>query len=1498
MATDAKDIELRVRARDYSRKTLDGVTSALEDMTKAQDEQLASAKKGQTSANALEASYKKIESAVNALIKQSNLTKVFESQAAALEEVKQKADAARKAQLDYETSIASITEKTKAQVAQQAKLATAVSRADKAQLNAQNRLDATVAKLAEYGIATDQLATAQKRMVDGVNQGNAALERQQAAIDTVEADMRAAAESAAAKATADKKAAADQAAAEKQVAAALALSASRRAKMLEISNSVEKAKFNEAQAETAVVAAMRKSADQAEAAAKGYSVLARSVASVRTDELGKQLSLIANPVAEANKNLEGLGENLSKLVSKVNAINGPVKDFRATMAALNAAMQATQGIGAQISAYRAQIDVLRAARTEYSAAQAAVRNLTTAMRAGGGDAGELSKQLTSAQNALKGAAAAISTQVSKTREMRTALQEAGVDTKNLDAAETQLVAHANQAAAAMQKLNDAYKKNGAAADDAAKKTFKFFDNTRQSLSYTQRLRGELLALATAYVGIQGAIDLAKQSIEAFSTVQKIQSQLLIANGGDATKAADDFAYLRATADRIGISFKEAAPAFGKFAIAAKTFGLSGQETRFVFEKLAESSRKAGLSASDFEGVLKAVEQMLSKGTIQAEELRGQLGDRLPGAFQAMASGVGKTTAELSKMMEVGGLGAGEVLNLARGLDKAYAGATTATMELNGAQARFANAAFDFQKQIADAGLAQAFTELLNKLTSFMKSGEGQLLAQQIGQAFTALVDVLKLAIDHVDDLKTVFSLLLGLAAAKWAYAAAAGFISLVTAVGSLVTTIRGMMVVVAAGEGVLAALGGASVATAGGVGILRGALLLLTRTVPLLAALTAGIMLAKFAYDKLKVSKDRALDSKSTTKMTGNGAEGDWTTDPNAPTPDPGTGPDAGIRKAKEIQDELAKNQKKLDKETIAARKKAAKDELGERADIIKEKYAQQRDAAKTQVTDAKTQADLISAIDKQEKQDLLNDQIRYNAENAKSNEAAANKEVSLKQQVADGLKKIEDDLAKQETKLDQNASFEERKKTRVEAIAHAYDKLKTTITKLSALDKEGAADAMKKLDGYVGQLQAVEEQKATLDEVKRLEKELDDQQKLRTASLDQQKIAYDAGLISQQEFLSNTTEINTRSDTAVKKAADDLQSFVDAAVKAKAGILSLTDQAEIKVKTTTAVASSSSSVDKNAQLAIDTEMKGLDALVAKRDQANALYQQQFELRMIDQDEYAKRVNANNELYKAKIIEETTLILQQMEARKAQGILEGTLTTEKVAAIDAQIAKITLLQTATANAVDQATLFGTELQKGLSGGIDTSLNAVVDSLTQIAEGTQTAAQGFQNLGITVVNFVAQFLVEIAKAIAKQLILNAIAGSGGALGAAAKAAGGVVAGVKHDGGKVTKGGNSRSRSVDPGWFTNAPRFHEGGLPGLKSDEVPAILQTGEQVLARDDPNNVLNGQRPINMENAPGNRFVLVDDRSGVPEAMASAEGDKVIMVALKRNASTVKQIAR
>jgi hypothetical protein len=61
---------------------------------------------------------------------------------------------------------------------------------------------------------------------------------------------------------------------------------------------------------------------------------------------------------------------------------------------------------------------------------------------------------------------------------------------------------------------------------------------------------------------------------------------------------------------------------------------------------------------------------------------------------------------------------------------------------------------------------------------------------------------------------------------------------------------------------------------------------------------------------------------------------------------------------------------------------------------------------------------------------------------------------------------------------------------------------------------------------------------------------------------------------------------------------------------------------------------------------------------------------------------------------------------------------------------------------------------------------------------------------------------------------------------------------MLAGLFHSGGVV--GSTFTPRFAHPAMFTNAMRYHTGGIAGLQPDEVPAILRRGEEVLTEDNP----------------------------------------------------------
>ena len=133
-------------------------------------------------------------------------------------------------------------------------------------------------------------------------------------------------------------------------------------------------------------------------------------------------------------------------------------------------------------------------------------------------------------------------------------------------------------------------------------------------------------------------------------------------------------YTRKVANDLGLEVTSLQASYSKWAAAAKGTSLEGEQQKKVFEAVAQASRVLNLSVDDTEGTLRALSQMISKGKVQAEELRGQLGERLPGAYAMAARAMGVTQAELGKMMEQGKLMAENLLpKLAIELNKTYGG---------------------------------------------------------------------------------------------------------------------------------------------------------------------------------------------------------------------------------------------------------------------------------------------------------------------------------------------------------------------------------------------------------------------------------------------------------------------------------------------------------------------------------------------------------------------------------------------------------------------------------------------------------------------------------------------------------------------------------------------------------------------------------------------------------------------------------------------------------
>ncbi|MFI9884040.1 tape measure protein, partial [Escherichia coli] len=163
------------------------------------------------------------------------------------------------------------------------------------------------------------------------------------------------------------------------------------------------------------------------------------------------------------------------------------------------------------------------------------------------------------------------------------------------------------------------------------------------------LASNAIKLSGAFYSVMGALNAYKAIMNAGLKRDSAQRAAKFVLGDKASEAE---VFIRNLADKTGLNISEGLSSYAKFAAGAQG-SMSQEQTQELFGNATAMSRLMGLSNDELKGILKAFEQMASKGKIQAEELRGQLGDRMAGAFKLFAEALGMTAAELDKAMKDG-----------------------------------------------------------------------------------------------------------------------------------------------------------------------------------------------------------------------------------------------------------------------------------------------------------------------------------------------------------------------------------------------------------------------------------------------------------------------------------------------------------------------------------------------------------------------------------------------------------------------------------------------------------------------------------------------------------------------------------------------------------------------------------------------------------------------------------------------------------------------------
>ncbi|MBF0310530.1 MAG: tape measure protein [Magnetococcales bacterium] len=482
-----------------------------------------------------------------------------------------------------------------------------------------------------------------------------------------------------------------------------------------------------------------------------------------------EISLRADPAAfirGVDAARQGFTQGMQAMGSDSEAAAGRIHR------AMSGGNQALSGMQSQASAAAVALAAhVPAAQSAASALQSATSSSTS---------------LASGFGALQSALAGVGRGVDAARQgLAQGMQAMGSDSEAAAGRIHRAMSGGNQALSGMQSQASAAAVALAAHVPAAQSAASALQSATSS---STSLASGFGALQSALAGI-GFAALAKSVIESGLAMERINA-VLVTMAGSSEGAGKELDFVRGEADRLGLKLDSAAEAYGKFAVAAKTSGVAGNDTRHIFTAVATAATAMKLSGDETKGAFLALSQMMSKGTVQAEELKGQLGERLPGAFGLAARAMGVTEVELGKMLEQGQVMAKDLLpKLADLLLKEFAPAA----------------------EQAAKGAQSGFNRLFNTL--FEKK---DLIARELNPALAQMGDALSKALNSPEATEGLKSLGVGLADLVRGLTANAGAI---TTVAEAYVAYKVAALSAAAAQGAFAAVTGLSwVSTLGLVG--------------------------------------------------------------------------------------------------------------------------------------------------------------------------------------------------------------------------------------------------------------------------------------------------------------------------------------------------------------------------------------------------------------------------------------------------------------------------------------------------------------------------------------------------------------------------------------------------------------------------------------------------------------------------------------------------------
>ena len=167
---------------------------------------------------------------------------------------------------------------------------------------------------------------------------------------------------------------------------------------------------------------------------------------------------------------------------------------------------------------------------------------------------------------------------------------------------------------------------------------------------------QVLLFGTTYKALAFLTDFPSKVGEAVAQLQTFRNTLqAITPNADEFQKSNQF--ILDTVDKYNTPLQSARDGFTNLYASMAPAGFKGDEIRNIFAGISQGAATFGMSADKVDRVNYAFAQMASKGQVMSEELKGQLGDVLPGAVAIFAQAAGfkgpQAMVEFTKAMEAG-----------------------------------------------------------------------------------------------------------------------------------------------------------------------------------------------------------------------------------------------------------------------------------------------------------------------------------------------------------------------------------------------------------------------------------------------------------------------------------------------------------------------------------------------------------------------------------------------------------------------------------------------------------------------------------------------------------------------------------------------------------------------------------------------------------------------------------------------------------------------------